>query len=284
MAYNRTIELKIGENGQGLLISDLDVEFEVERSNTFSLNTCKLKIYNANENTRKNILKRNNNVVLSVGYEDEGMGTIFIGNIVSSSSILMSNGDYITDIEAASLRNLSQPIEHITVSLSYGPNIKITEPLKAVASALGVIVLGASNASGITLPNGWCFAGTARQALMEIEKRLRPHGIGFYQDNTEIVIYNRGDVSSRFEGVLLSKASGLLSIKEKEDDSNTGDVPVENKKTIEFSSIMNPSIQVNGLLVVQGEDTYDGSYLVEKVIYSGNNFGGDYKVSGEAIA
>jgi hypothetical protein len=283
MAFDRVVELKIGERGQGLLISDLDIEFEVSRSNTFELNTCRLTIYNAKESTRKNVLKRGNNVNLAVGYQDEGTGTIFIGNIDEVVSV-QKNAEWVTSISALSLRSLNQPFEHLTVSLSYGPGVSISQPLRALATSLGVVLLGVENAGGVILDNGWCFAGTARQALMDLEKRLKAYNVGLYQDNAEIVIFRKGNVDSRFRGVLLTKQSGLIFVKEKIDDSNNGDAAVEDKKIIEFQSLINPAIQPNGLIVIQGEDTLDGSYLVEKTVYRGNNFGGDFRLNGEAIA
>ena len=81
MAWGRIVELSVGSEGEGLLISDLDIDFKVIKSLTFADNYAEFRIYNAKEETRTKILKKGNNLIFKAGYEDEAVNTLFVGNI-----------------------------------------------------------------------------------------------------------------------------------------------------------------------------------------------------------
>ena len=98
-----------------------------------------------------------------------------------------------------------------------------------------------------------------------------------YIDNNEIVIYNIG-TPSRFKTVLLSYTGGLLSIK----DITKAD---EKKKRVSFTSLIIPQIRINGLVSIKNTGTNDGSYIVDKFIAQGSNWGSNqYNMKGEATA
>ena len=106
MAYNRVVNLKAGTVDQALMVSGLDVSFKVERSRAFASNSAQIEIFNPSETTINDILKEGNSVVLEAGYEDEGVGVIFIGQI--TTSVPSNNGvDTIVKIEAQSLAEVS---------------------------------------------------------------------------------------------------------------------------------------------------------------------------------
>ena len=99
MAWGRITTLTVGFQGSGFIVSDLDMDFEVNRSITLSENTAEFTIYNAKESTRKEVLKQGANVIFEAGYEDETVSTLFAGNITYSSS--MKKGmDWVTEIKA----------------------------------------------------------------------------------------------------------------------------------------------------------------------------------------
>jgi hypothetical protein len=277
MAFNRKIELSVGEVGQGLLISGLDIEFDIERSINFSENTASFTVYNAKSDTRNKVLKKNNNLIFKAGYEDQGIGTIFIGNITTSISS-QSGSDWITEIQASSIRSEKQAIQNTYVSLSYGPNIKLSIPIQEIGVALGLTVLGLENAT-LNLDNGFVFVGSARSALKYVKNILEIEGKSIYIDNTQIVIYNVGEKDSRFSSVRLNYNSGLLNVKDITDYDNQS---AKNPKRIEFESLIIPKLQPNGLITLVQTD-HDGSYIIEKLKYTGDNFGGDNVCIGEAI-
>lgn len=277
MAFNRKVELTIGSDGTGLLISDLQFEFRIERSITFSENTAEFIIHNAKQDTRKEILKEGNNLIFKAGYEDDGVGVIFIGNISDSKSV-QERADWITTIQAASIQSSDKALENAYISTSYGPDIFLSRPLKEVANALGLAIFGEENAQ-INMDNGFVFAGTARAALQSLKKTAEANGIGIYTDNNEIVLYRIGDQTSRFSPVYLDYESGLLSI---DDITEYDNQSTQDPKRVGFESLIIPKLQPRGLIRVANTDQ-DGVYQIEKLNFNGDNFGGDNRCIGEAV-
>jgi len=275
MALGRVSELSVGENGKGLLISALDMEFKIEKSTTLADNTGEYTIYNAKENTRKNVLKKGNNIIHSLGYEDEAVANVFVGNIITSYSEKV-RADWITKIKASTVQSKDAALEVVTVSLSYAPGTPVSRPMQAIASAAGLIVNGITNISSLKMPNGWTYAGTFKGALRYIKSILDTNDIGMYIDNNEVVIFNNG-TASRFKVVLLSYTGGLQSVR----DITKAE---EKKKRIEFTSIIIPQIRINGIVSIVNTPDNNGSYIVDKLTMTGDNFGGEFKMVGEATA
>lgn len=272
----------MGSDGLGLLISDLDVEFNIVRSITFEENIAEFVVYNAREDTRKDVLKEGFNLIFKAGYKDEIKGNefpaIFIGNITKSTSV-REGSDWVSRIEAASIRSSQQPLENTYLSLSYAPNTRLDTPLNEIANALGLAPFGFENAQ-INLQNGFVFSGSARGALNYCKGILEAGGRSIYIDNTEIVVYNTAQRSSRFTAVFLDYDSGLLSVEEDTDfDNQSPEAP----KRIIFESLIIPKLKPNGLVTIQS-DNVNGSFIMDKVEFIGDNFGGDFMCRGEAVA
>ena len=100
------------------MISDLHIDFTIDRSNTISENTAGFVVYNAKESTRKEISREGNNIVFKYGYEDEAMGTLFIGNVYTAISH-QEGPDWITTITTVAMQAVDKPPTPKYVSISY---------------------------------------------------------------------------------------------------------------------------------------------------------------------
>ncbi len=275
MAWNRVVELTVGADGSGLDMSGLHVDFRVERSIAVSQQRAEFTVYNASEETRKEVLRIGSNLIFRAGYEDEGMGTLFIGSIVDAQSEKRDR-DWRTTIHAAALRGRDTALSRTNVSLSYAPGTELATVIRDVATALGLAVFGEAQAR-IALSNGFVFAGGARRALSYAEEILANNGGGLYIDNGEIVIYRDGDrQSGQFGSTLLDYDSGLLSV---EDITEVEDA----RRRVRFRSVLIPKLQPNGLITVR-TDRVRGTFLVERIAFLGSNYGERFIAEGEAAA
>lgn len=297
MAWGRVVELVIGPGGFGLLISDLDIEFEIEKTMKLSENFARFKVYNASANTRNTILIEGNNVTFSAGYEDEGKlapgsNTIFVGQIDSVTTKKIGP-DWVTDIKAVTSRGKGKTINTIPITLNVTKGTPLSTVITTIASTLGLVTFGLENTSDIILQNGWCYMGTTNGALRYIQKILKNEGRGIYFDDDELVVFNIG-IPSKVEVVVLTYTGGLLSVEditEKPEESP----PLATKKKrvkkvlkekiakkIRYESILIPQLQLNAPVTLINT-SQDGTYINIKVTYEGDNFGGDFKCKGEAI-
>ena len=301
MAWNRRIELAVGKdpsNPTATVLSGLDVDFRVARSNVFLDNSAEFTIYNASYDTRKHLLQDGANIVFKAGYEDTGMGVIFMGNIAQAITT-KANTDYITRIMAVSIRGADKPLETTMINLSYDQDTDIMQPIQAVADLMGLVVNGI--AEGVTLPNGYVFAGRAQDALKQLANNCK-HNIGLYIDNAEVVIYQMGEKPSTFDATFLSYDTGLLNVREITDPQVVGFIPRARKagmivsgsplpledgdaplplKRIGFESILIPKLMPNAPILVKALEI-EGAYTIDSVQFYGNNYGGQFNCSAEA--
>lgn len=276
MAFKRTIELLIGQNnGLNLLVSDLNVSFDIVRNYKIEDNTATFTIYNAKKETRDKIVQKNNNIVLKAGYDDEGIGTIFSGFIFEGSSRKIGT-DWITEIIANDYGKNGINIFKKVVNFSYKEGIPITVMINDIVSLLGITVSGLENASSVILNNSKVLSGTLKNAIKNITNILKVNNVGLYFDNNEMVIYNLGLQNSKFGIVNVSPKSGLIgSVEEITDNSNEG-----GKKKYSFTSLINSKIKPNSLIKLTSENV-NGLYIVEQVNFKGDNFGGEYNCAVE---
>jgi len=287
MAFKRIINIKVGplpgagdEVANGVLISDLNVAFNIVRSINASNNSCETTIYNAKLDTIQNMLKKGNNIRIEAGYDDEGTGVIFVGNITASNTV--TNGkDRITNIKAGSIQKSNESLAYVVVSMSYASNTVLSKPIKELAATLGLAPFGAEIATGV-LPNGFNFSGAAKAALYQLRKMLKTFGLGMFIDNDLLIVHRIGKQDSKFKFAYLTTDTGLINAFEKEDEFRKGDV-YEYKRRVEYKCLLNPNIVPNGLVTIDGV-AVKGTFVNEKVTFKGDNLGGEFVTIGEAVA
>lgn len=284
MAWGRILNLIIGDKNNAFVISDLDIEFEIERSITLSENNAHFVVYNAKEETRKEVLKKGNSIVFEVGYDDEGVSTIFAGNITESNS-KKENMDWVTEIKAVAGRGANIDLDQIDIGISYSAGALASKPLQDIGALLGLVVNGIRNAD-IILPNGWVYVGSANGALRYLKDILSSSGVSLYIDNNELVVHLTGE-PSKFNIAILSYTGGLLYVQDLEEVNKESGASRNKKndtrKRLKFKSIIIPQIQINGPVVFRTQ-TINVTYIVEKLKYVGNNYGAnDFTIEGEVV-
>ena len=162
------------------------------------------------------------------------------------------------------------------MSLSFSRRTFLSSPIQHLASLQGLVVYGSENAN-ISLVNGWQYVGKISGAFRYIDGILKSNGIGMYKDNKELVIFKEG-VSSRISVVTLSYSGGLKNIKKKTDNTKK-----DKRIRYEFESLIIPQCQVNAVVSINTE-FIKGNFTVEKLEYTGNNYGGAFNMKGEVYA
>lgn len=193
----------------------LHLDFNITRSRVFNDNECQLNIYNAAPDLVKRVLQRGSNLLIYAGYRNEGSGLIYQGNIVAVSST-MTGTDSVTSVSAMSLRSLDKPFTSTPVVLNFPPDSTAEDVVVEIGTILGLVPIGANNASGVTFPQGWAYVGPVGLAIERIGRDLMDHGYGLYIDLAELVVYSMQS-DSEFTLAYLSYDSGLLSIKDTTD-------------------------------------------------------------------
>lgn len=294
MAFGRIVELLVADPKQlgqhptpqapvlGLEVSGLDISFEVVRSNKWSTNTATIKVYNADQDTRNKLLLQGANILLRAGYEDqESVGVLFLGNVSAPAvNERESDGTWVTTLKASATRADDKPLEETLVSLSYAPKTAIRAVLQELADQQGLVL--SYGVDEITLPNGWAHAGKVRGAFDYCRKILHTAGAGLFIDNGELVVYNLVG-NSTFQAAYLDYDSGLLDV-DVQPIAATNDkifVDPDGKKyrparAVRARCLLSAAIKPNSLVVVETPQ-HKGTFVVQKVKFIGDNFGGDFE-------
>ena len=220
MAWNRIVQVMLGidltDPTQVIDVSGLDISGKVIRANRMVENKAEITIYGASESTRNQISEEGKSCVIRLGYEDEGVGTVFIGQVDHATSHHVGP-EIVTKIVAVAVRSVDFRFGSTPFAVSVPPGGKLTTVLESLALVLGIGILGSQNAA-ITLPNGYAFAGASRDALTYCDKILRSHGCGLHVDLGELVVYKAGGAVSEFDVLYLTPDTGLLSAEPVEDN------------------------------------------------------------------
>lgn len=298
-------------------ITGLDFTAKVSRGNAMKDNTCNLVIYNPQESTRNRIMTEGSAVIVKAGYEDEGVGTLFIGQVTQAYPQHVGP-DWIVNITAACVRQLDFGFETVTCAFSFRPGTRLGVVLREIASVLGIGLLGEENAD-IVLPGGYVCVGSIKQALDYANQILKSNGRGLHIDLAALVCFRVGQAISQFETVYLDMDSGLLSASYDEDKCREGrliaktqdriqaarrrsanattykskaaasqslqkaqakEAEIERVK-VKLTGLLNPKIRPNGLVEVSSPQV-NGIFVVDTVVFTFDNMADDFKMEIEA--
>lgn len=288
-------------------LNALHVDFNITRSRVFNDNEAKLNIYNAAPDFIRRVLQRGSNLLIYAGYKDEGEGLVYQGNIVGVTSV-KTGADVVTSVMAMSLRSLDKPFTSTPVVLNFAPGATAEDVVVEIGTRLGLVPIGANNASGISFPQGWAFVGPVGLAIERIGRDLMVHGYGLYIDLAELVVYST-QADSDYTLAYLHYGAGLLSIKDTTDyiaaargrieemgqtkrttkgkgknkkviitTEATKDVYAELekvftslKKTLSAQTLMMPKVRPNSLVQVDTPE-HSGIFVVDRMTIRGGNY------------
>ena len=287
MAFGRILEVKLGSDplsNSALLISDLNMEVEVDRSIYYDKGgTCELTVYNATPNMREACCRQGAGIEVRIGYGDELGGTtgaIFIGNVLEGYSSLTS-GTWVTKMRASSSRPVGQALETTVVSVSYRAGSQLRAVLRDVAVALG-LKLDTAKMPDIPLPNGYAEATTSAVVVKHLRDILVSNGYGLYMDNNEMLVYQAGVVGD-YQVTTLNADSGLLKVSKVESAASRRRAIMARKSKkkpdtsnvmglVEFSCLALPELQPNAVVGLRAS-AFSGKCLLESVKFKLDNRG-----------
>jgi len=281
VAFKRKVEMRAGTSAVSVVISDLDITFDILRTRNFSNNVAKFRVYNAKEDTVSRMLSKGNSIIFSAGYEDEGTGLIYIGQITDSVPSKNPPDPYV-DITCGSIQSSATKLLSASVSLGYKPNTNLSRPITEIGTALGLSLSGLENISSLRMQNGYTCTGTVKDALRYVQGILARKGMGLFIDNTTLVIFKKG-VGYNRRAVKLSPSTGLLEAPKLVENQELDEAVEEDlTQRVTFKSILNYKIVPNGYVDIESASV-TGQFLVDKCRFKGDNFGGDYYVEGEGV-
>lgn len=201
-------------------ISELHFDATITRSRVWNDNEANITIYNMSADTSASVFRRGATVQVFAGYDDEGEGLMFQGNIITHDR--RRNGvDTMDMLYAICLRGTSDSTFGATpVSMSYPGTTPIGRIYESVAQTLGLVLNGAENLADISVDN-FVYAGTVSGLIDILDGVITKHGYSVLRDNAAMVVYKLNGGDSTYAVTRLSFDAGLLEIREATDYAGT---------------------------------------------------------------
>lgn len=277
MAFGRVIETSIGPaGGTGITVRDLRISFVIEKTDASSANKAEISIYNLTRDSATRYGKVGNKIIIRAGYEDEGAPrSIFFGDI--TRALYKTEGvDRILEIEAYDGQAAAQDVN---VSLSYTAGTPVNQVVSDIVHALGLPLASPFVGAVNIYATGFSFIGKAKDALTESLSRI---GQIWTIQNEQIVIYTDGGAVIR-TGLLLSPSSGLIQVVEELEDKSTDQVTTDVPKRYTANFLLDGRV-LPGSEIQISSTVASGTFRVESVVFSGDNFEGDFLGTAEVSA
>ena len=276
--FQRTYTLKAGKMGEtGMFIGNtesatqnvLRVNFDIEKADVESSNTGKVKIWNLSDTNLKVLEQKDCAVELKAGYA-MNMPIVLVGTV--ASVITSKDGaDRCTELEVAD--GMVQTRDTY-VSLSLNGIVKSKDIYDELARQLGLAIVYAPDLVYKDIPNGFSFAGKAKDALSSITT-FNGHQWTIQNEVIQVTLPGR-PIST--QGYLLNASTGLINIPKRVTISTDND----SKIGWEVDYLLNAAIGVNDYIKVESKYV-NGYFRVYKVTFKGDSHASDWLCTAQIL-
>lgn len=308
--YGKRARLTVAnESGDGMQVSDLQIEFNITKTSTQEANTASITVYNLAENTRNRYFNQDNRFILEFGYagvpaEDTNFAgplqpgesaidyfTIFSGKATTIRKSERDGANIKTKIECGEGYDLNsfQP----TITFDFAKDIEIQvnafiENIKNlgfdVARDIKNQITEMVQSNKGDNKNGLSFSGPLNRQLNRLLSKFNKT---FSIQNNVFQIYDKnGKVQN--DARLITPESGLvrtptwteLSTKKGQDGK------VKKIPGIVFECKILPDVEPNKVVELElfNTDEFDGLWIPQRCVYTGDTYGTENRIRVEAIA
>lgn len=279
--FMRRYVLRCGVMGQaGFEIGNVDfaaqealhISFHVEKSDVSASNTAKVQIWNLSEDSLKVLDTRDCIVELRAGYGD-GMALILVGTITSVDTVA-DGADRMTELEVVDGR---VELRDTNISCSFNGVVDCRQMYEQIASRMGVPAVYAPDLSFLSIPNGFSFVGSAKQALQKIAQYC---GHSWSIQNGVLQVTSPNQPVSTM-GYVLDSGTGLIDIPKR---ITVGEESGSREAMTgwEVRYFLNGNIGINDTVYIKSREI-NGYFRVQKVTFEGDNLAGDWLCTAQVL-
>ena len=262
LLFDRRCAFSFGQKGGTLTkITDLRIEFEIEKTSETTYNNAVVKVYNLSQKSRNLINQASTEkplvAQLEVGYaNDSSLSILFTGNVPKAFSTVKQPN---TITEFSSLDGQFE-LANSTLDKSYSEGSLITTALNDVISATGLKKGYVPTDINGKFQNGLCLSGSCKKHLdtltqkVGLEWSIQDKAINIKQANMSI----GGNVLN------LTPETGLINSQ------------IKREQGIQCVSLIIPKYLNPGMAVKIESRDFTGTYVIRKSVFKGCNLDGDW--------
>lgn len=264
--YKRKAQIVISKLGEGsdVILENIRIFFDIEMNDDKSMNTGKIDIYNLSEETLGLLEKKDISITLKIGYDNEELSTLFIGNVVEYENDF-EGADVITRI---TLKDGYIPLTNKKLSLSFAENSNTKQIIEKIIAELNLTKSDYSSLPNYVYTQGFSFIGSPGAALNIVLSRI---GYEWVIINNALIISKHNESNKQIFTQYISPETGLIDrpkrFKQKQTRTKT-----QSNKLIDgwkIRSLIIPSIQPKNLIKVKSSEI-EGDFLIKSVRFNGD--------------
>jgi len=278
LLFDRVYRLLVGKKGQsqGVEITDLRINFSIQKTADKNPNTNKIQIWNLLSTTRKQFESPDTRCLLYAGYaEDAGPLLIFSGGVTHAWT-KFDGPNVVTEFE---LGDGTQEIRDTAVSFGYGKGVKSTQILNDVSGKMGLPLTLASNAPVREWKNGLSYYGSARGLLDKVTKGTN---LEWSIQNGNLQVIEKGMVTTR-QGIQIDAESGMVGYAERERETKgelkketKGKEPQKDWNGWKIKTLLMPTLNPGDRVLLKSRSV-EGIFRIEELTHTGDNWDGDWQ-------
>lgn len=258
--FLRDYRLQVGD----VVITDLDIEFDVKTHLGRKPNTATIRVYNLNTDNRAKLEAeaRSIGVELKAGYKSTSVGTIFTGD-VSSAVSERAPGGWVTPVEAGDGRRASRTSR---VAQSHAAGSRVADIIRGVASSLNI---GSGNTERVLSQIAGSTSGPRTvhgNAATQLDRLVSSEGLEWSIQRGNLQFLQRGRALTG-SAVVLSPDSGLI-----------GSPSVDKNGLVSCKCNIIPDV-FPGRRIKLESASINAEFRVETANYKGSTFGPDWSIS-----
>ncbi len=228
--WKRHAQVVIGKAGNGLLVENLRIQFEVAKTIEAAPNIAIIRIFNLHPDNEAKIKREFDEVLLNAGYEG-AMRLVFRGNIKHVYRYRDKN-DYVTEIEAGDGdRDFGAAVMNETLAAGTTTG-QLVERAAGSFRGVGGTGMGHVQVNDRARLRGKVISGNTRDVLNDV---ARESGANWSIQDGQLVIVSANDVLPG-QAIVIRADTGMLG------------APEINDKGIAVKCLMNPLLRVNGAI------------------------------------
>lgn len=255
--FGRQLQLELSSDSETLVINNLRVAFDIDKTINEKPNPATINIWNLNRTHINQLLSKEfKKTVLSVGYNE--LRVIYAGDI-ATSRIYRDGVDFIMSLECSDgFTDYTKARSAITLKSGATDSQIVAEVQKTMPNTQSGTIDFNNNRQ---LPRGKVLCGDSRAILTKI---ARNNNADWSIQNGELVFLPKDKVLND-EIIVLSQESGMVGMPEHTDDG------------LVVQCLLNPALQIGGLIQVKSIlNHFDGEYKIVSLHHSGDNYEGDW--------
>lgn len=277
---DRRYELIIGDyqTGDGLLISDLQVQFDITKSadNKRTGNGGTVEVYNLSRATLGKLETEFLACTLSVGYRDTGISTIITGNVTETRTV-KQGPDQVTQLI---LGEGYTALNHTRLKALVAPGKTLNDVVEEIRKQMPGVARGAYLGTNLSNPvlYGYPLNGSPREMLDRFAKENK---LEWRVDNGALYISEQNGLISKdtVEAPVISYETGLIDVPYyASGDSSKLDTDPRRRTGVQFKALLNPSVTVGKMIKLESTvlPQLDGFYRVNDIRFYGAFRGNDW--------